>query len=125
MQHHHTLLQVQKVSFEHIFIAVFGLSISSTLFISETNISLRFFTDQVLLVFQMDPQDLASIMLAVAKRHWCLVRHPPWSSRLIVAEVLRRLPFHRSHQYWWATDDPRHFKHCHQKQCSGKFLFSF
>jgi len=44
LQRRRTLLQVKKVSFEHIFIAVFGSSISSTLFISETNISLRFFS---------------------------------------------------------------------------------
>jgi len=68
LQHHCTLLQVKKVSFEHIFIAVFGSSISSTLFISETNISLCFFS-QVLLVFKRYPQDLASIMLAIAKHH--------------------------------------------------------
>jgi len=69
LQHCRTLLQVKKVSFEHIFIAVFGSSISSTLFISETNISLHFFTDQVLLVFERYPQDLASITLAIAKWH--------------------------------------------------------
>jgi len=70
LQCRRTLLQVKKVSFEHIFIAVFGSSISSTLFISETNISLCFFfTDQVLSVFERYPQDLASITLAIAKRH--------------------------------------------------------
>jgi len=70
-----------------------------------------FFTNQFLSVFERYPQDLASVMLAVAKCHVVFGPHPPWlSRRLIAAEVLWRLRFHRSHQYWWATDDPRHFK---------------
>jgi len=111
LQRHRTLLQVKKVSFEHIFIAVFGLSISSTNFISKTNISLSFFfTDQFLSVFERYPQDLASVTLAVAKRHVVFGPAPPWSSRLIAAEVVWRLPFHHSHQYWWSMDDLQHFQ---------------
>ena len=85
-----------------------------------------FFTNPFLSFFERYPQDLASVTLAIAKFHVVFGPHPPWSSRrLIAAEVLRRLRFHRSHQYWWATDDLQHFKHCHQKQCSRKFLFFF
>jgi len=66
----------RKVSFEYIFIVVFGPSVCQTIFISKTNLSLSVFsTYWFLLVFKQFPQDFASRMLSFQSAICVFIQH--------------------------------------------------